>query len=424
LHSTPSFTTSASNKPIKWLPLPRLHTDDWEREAAVTDRLLAQLIAMCAGHPRSIEYVRAERPNVNRDDVGDLLRTIAGRFGGSGVDFNLTWSFLAPAFTGVALRPDERSGTATLAQAVAGGALQNALEDASSALKALVPQPSLFILYAHAVDLLSSDDANVRALCVKKIVRLVTAPVTGFSFETLHAHWHALVVHLYAPSQQPGVRQSVLLCGKTNSGLYRNAVVYVGGDVNIDCNVPSPKVPVLKVVEDISKPTLLEWHVEDDVLVVVRQLTPNQVVLPGATNNAGFDMLVLHQTTDGKPHLLIIECKFSKADAQNALSWYQRSHAKDGVQHKVEKVRDYLHAVFASSGSGEHVIKKSGVVSADQVTLLIVANRDVVGTFAHDANVWLRSETTRVGFNVGVVTRDNLLARYGRALSSAVAFNI
>jgi hypothetical protein len=63
-------------------------------------------------------------------------------------------------------------------------------------------------------------------------------------------------------------------------------------------------------------------------------------------------------------------------------------------------------------------------VSVDQVMLLIVANRDVVDAFAREANTWLRSDSTGVGFNVGVVTRDKLLARYGKALSSAVAFNI
>jgi hypothetical protein len=122
--------------------------------------------------------------------------------------------------------------------------LQNTLEDALSALKAVVPQPSLFVLYAHASKLLNSHNSSLSAMCIKKIVSLVTGTVDGFSFETLHAHWHALVVHLYAQLQPGAQRSSMLLCGKTNTSLYRNAVVYVGGNIEIDCNGPSPKVPV------------------------------------------------------------------------------------------------------------------------------------------------------------------------------------
>jgi len=108
---------------------------------------------------------------------------------------------------------------------------------------------------------------------------------------------------------------------------------------------------------------------------------------------------------------------------KNALSWY----TSDGVRHKIEKMRDLLGPVFAGAGgatTASNVLTASGIVSAKQVTLLVVAHRVPTANLAVEGAPWLRDAANGVRFNVGVVTRDALLARYGVVLRHAVAFNI
>ncbi len=88
---------------VTWLPLPRLHTDDWEAESAQRQQLLlARWIAMAGGHPQTIVSVRSAFANVtllNNDNALALLRTIAGCVEVS--NFALAWDYLVPAFTGI-----------------------------------------------------------------------------------------------------------------------------------------------------------------------------------------------------------------------------------------------------------------------------------------------------------------------------------
>lgn len=88
---------------VTWLPLPRLHTDDWEAESVQRQQLLlARWIAMAGGHAQTIVSVRSAFANVmllNNDNALALLRTIAG--GVEVSNFALAWDYLVPAFTGM-----------------------------------------------------------------------------------------------------------------------------------------------------------------------------------------------------------------------------------------------------------------------------------------------------------------------------------
>jgi len=108
--------------------------------------------------------------------------------------------------------------------------------------------------------------------------------------------------------------------------LYARALVYVGAEVHIRPCLPT-KQPVLFVNEDISTATGT-WTIQHTTSDVVREMVLGQVVLPGVRNNAGFDSLVLHETVDGKRHLLIIENKYSESDATTSLTWDAK---KDGI---------------------------------------------------------------------------------------------
>ena len=99
----PGFVVTKSNKAVSWLPLPRLHTDDWEAESVQRQQLLlARWIAMAGGHPRTIAAVRlafAEVTLLNNRSALELLSTIAGRV--DVYNFALAWDYLVPAFTGM-----------------------------------------------------------------------------------------------------------------------------------------------------------------------------------------------------------------------------------------------------------------------------------------------------------------------------------
>ena len=144
-----------------------------------------------------------------------------------------------------------------------------------------------------------------------------------------------------------------------------------------------------------------------------------QVVLPGVGNNAGFDSLVLHDTIDGRRHLLIIENRFSEAGATTSLSW---AAAEDGIVKKVQAVRVFLDKVFALKD--EHPIGRSGVARYEQVTFLVVAARNANANFAETATAWLSDKSNGIEFNVGVITRQALLKCYGTPLREATAFTL
>lgn len=394
---------SGSDKPITWLPLKRLRTDDWEKS---DNRVLARLVAMAAGHPRTMAAVIDFVRDRDASQVVSDLRTIATK-PGSNEDFHMTWSFLVPALTGKTMYRDDRFGdSTTFERAVAGGALQNACED-DMALAAQVPQPSLFALYAHAKKL-QETASDLAAKCIVSIVSRVVSSITGFDFESVHAHWHVLIVTLFARRDE---HLSLQLVAHESDALYRNAILYVGNPIHINCRVAAPSTPVLSIREKLSDVVAGEWSISDSI--GVRELTLHQVVLP-ASSNEGFDMLVLHRTSTGVPHLLIIECKFSEKDSATILGW-------PDVQKKIAAVRKFLAAVFALRDA--HPITTSGITTASQVTMLVVANRHETDSFVSSANGWLFNKDNGVRFNVGVVTRESLLAIYGELLRCAVTFN-
>ena len=100
------------------------------------------------------------------------------------------------------------------------------------------------------------------------------------------------------------------------------------------------------------------------------------------------------------------------------LSW---SAEKDGIVHKVVKVREFVDAVLKNPNNP---IVKAGITSVKQVTLVVVANREENAKFVTDAESWLNDKTNNVRFNVTVVARRGLLELYGDAFRNAVAFTI
>ena len=158
VRGAPSFARSGSNKPIDWLVLPRIHTDDWEKDT--TDVLLARLTAMAGGHPRTIANVRQVRreQSANAANIVTHLVRIARK---DFEDFDATWQFLVPAATSVALKPNERfDESLTLERAAACGALQNTLVVDTAPLSAQVK-----ILFSLA--------GCERSICKKKPNRLL-----------------------------------------------------------------------------------------------------------------------------------------------------------------------------------------------------------------------------------------------------------
>jgi hypothetical protein len=292
-----------------------LHTDDWEADES--DLLLARLTAMAAGHPRTIAIVRLVRATYpTESDATNLLMEVVRL---SEVQARLSWQFLVPTFTRLSLEPDARfDNSCTFAQAVAAGALQNAvLRSDIDALPAQVPRPSLFVLYAHATALSRtanlSDFDSIAVQCVRRMIALLASPISGFQFEEFHVHWHTLVMLLY--SRRSDLTRLRLVA--ENSAVYRKPLEFFGQTVELDRNISTPLTPVLKVDQKISDATQVHWNLEHRVYERVRRLEYNQVVLPGETNNEGFDALVLHKTMAGEPHLVILECKCSKSDATN-----------------------------------------------------------------------------------------------------------
>ena len=237
---------------------------------------------------------------------------------------------------GYALSPKDRFDGAwltvgksvTFGEAVSSGALQNSyISTTNDEFTAQVPRPSLFVLYAHVVALLDSPKSQhvtvwdfVAATCLRNMIEYVAAPIDGATFEMFHAHWHALVMLLYA-RRDDGDMDPLSLSAIDNAvAVYTNAIVRHGVDVKLDRLVPTPSNAVVQVSGCLSDAGRTVWH---DNLSGKNEvpLVANQVVLPSAANNVGFDALVMHRTASGEPHLVLIECKNSKVDATTKLRY-------------------------------------------------------------------------------------------------------
>ena len=206
---------------------------------------------------------------------------------------------------------------------VSSGVLQNTyVGSTNDENEPQVPRPSLFVLYAHVVTLLKSASVSnwnfVAATCVRNMIEFVAVPIDGATFEKFHAHWHALVMLLCA---RRGDMEALSLSSTENThALYRNAIVSHGEDITLDRLVPTPKNAVVQVSGRLSDASRTVWHDKVSGLDEV-PLTTNQVVLPGEASNIGFDALVMHRTTSGEPHLVLIECKNSAVNAKTQLRY-------------------------------------------------------------------------------------------------------
>ena len=93
-------------------------------------------------------------------------------------------------------------------------------------------------------------------------------------------------------------------------------------------------------------------------------LEPGHVAFTTHSNNVGFDYCALFETTDGEPHLLLVECK-----SGNDRATVQPTKLVE----KMTKLKKKLKAMF---DAGTHPFVTAGIKSAKQVTVLFNVARE------------------------------------------------
>ena len=94
------------------------------------------------------------------------------------------------------------------------------------------------------------------------------------------------------------------------------------------------------------------------------ELAVGAVVFTTFPTNAGFDYCALFETTDGEPHLLLVECK-----SGNDRATVQQTKLVE----KMTKLKKKLKAMF---DAGTHPFVNAGIKSAKQVTVLFNVARE------------------------------------------------
>ena len=94
------------------------------------------------------------------------------------------------------------------------------------------------------------------------------------------------------------------------------------------------------------------------------ELAAGAVVFTTFPTNAGFDYCALFETTDGEPHLLLVECK-----SGNDRATVQPTKLVE----KMTKLKKKLKAMF---DAGTHPFVNAGIKSAKQVTVLFNVARE------------------------------------------------
>jgi hypothetical protein len=131
------------------------------------------------------------------------------------------------------------------------------------------------------------------------------------------------------------------------------------------------------------------------------------------TSITAFDLATRFESESGETHLLLIECKFSAADATTVLGW------PNDLENKFANLKRDLALMFANP---EHLFRRSGITSARQVTYLVMPMRAMTDTLLNEAVKWCAAQPANEMFNAAILEREALLQLYGPTLRDALAF--
>jgi hypothetical protein len=402
---------TGSNRPLQWCLLPLLA---WRPEAK--EPLVRRLLAMAAGHARTMQWVRE---GALSKDFHNAMLLPGADFGASLCAYvTKQWTtnlrilptafrgFVAPALIGVSMRYDAQVENHTFAQAVVCGALINT--DATktragvveAAHESAVPTISVFLLAC-----VGGDDCNALVNC------LCAYDLSGAAYERLHALWETVVRRLYFENRVLyGCETLTLLSDATapvvgDMALYRGVMLFGARRVHVRASAARS---VLSLAEKLSDADVCEWH-ELATSAMVDAIAVGQTVVPGKSNVA-FDLATLFETAEGGRHLLLVECKYSAPESGTTLQ-------QSDVVPKLANLQSLLPAMLANP---QHLFVRSGISRPEQVSFLIVPMRDATGVLAGQVSTWVVG--SRPAFDVGLLSRDALLELYGPSLRGAMVF--
>ena len=136
----------------------------------------------------------------------------------------------------------------------------------------------------------------------------------------------------------------------------------------------------------------------------ITKLRPFDIIYSRAENQAGFDLFVLVNDADYRPHLLLLELKQSKkAETKIPTS---------ALAEKITLVADRLDELLEKP-----LVRDAGITSASQVTLCFATLSDLAG----DVDQKLHATAQGMPFNVVVLDRPALKTHFGPSLAPAIA---
>eukprot|EP00005_Dracoamoeba_jomungandri_P003999 CAMPEP_0174249778 /NCGR_PEP_ID=MMETSP0439-20130205/119_1 /TAXON_ID=0 /ORGANISM="Stereomyxa ramosa, Strain Chinc5" /LENGTH=865 /DNA_ID=CAMNT_0015329681 /DNA_START=207 /DNA_END=2804 /DNA_ORIENTATION=- len=392
--------STSSSRPIAWLPLQPLDTTYWENEAG--DEYASRLFAMSGGHPRTIQFLLKElKKRVEGLDASlAIMERVAVSLQVQSLRQISRWIFPAILATEYEV-VDDRGNPTNVMIAIERGILINAVVT-TKRLEPVVPKLSLFLLYSFVKD---KEPLLLRLL--SQLIRQLCTPVGGFGFEDIHSLRELIVLNLIG---KPGRCWEIFSTETdTRDPLYAGAR-YVTDPTPITFQVQG-QTCWYKISKALASPTSTGWTVQSSILGNCRELSylPVPIVLASNfTNNKGFDIAELLPTACG-PHLILIECKYSKGTANTSFS-------KSDCDTKAALVDAFLSGVMENK---EHPFHRCGIDSKNKVTLIFVLHREC------DQVALLRDPkdlTNQFEFGIAIMPVYSLRKCYGPTLSSAVGF--
>ena len=134
-------------------------------------------------------------------------------------------------------------------------------------------------------------------------------------------------------------------------------------------------------------------------------------------NNEAFDSALIVQPAtpaNAKPHLVLFENKFSRANAKNRFTTTELTDKVKGAHKKLGKL-------FADT-THEHPFRLAGIAGADQVTLcFVVLRKDSTSDDTLQDELYELNSELSIAFNVVLLDHAALKQHYGDTLAPSLA---
>ncbi|GES92830.1 hypothetical protein GLOIN_2v1783590 [Rhizophagus clarus] len=415
--------TTASGRPISWIPLRKLEfsesialfskfIEELERlgqENADRVFIIKKCISDCNGHPRTLEslysLLNGNETVLKTANFAAIIEMLINKI----TNDYITFPVVKLALLGEYVRLDEEVAVTTknvlmVKDLITSGVYINSLTNIEDSTQ-VIPTLNLVGLYYFCTKNKVVGDAKAVAEILKNIFHTEdyfdTGSNDGKAFEKFHMNWELLYRALQDSTEEKNEADLHEIYGLPSQGVkiitQRKNIVKLQRDIEF-----SPNGDIIDIKGNVIEDQDLEKY----------------MFVPIKSNNSGFEMAMFEKKANGRGYIAInIECRFSWPDSETTLSnkivdKYNRMKTK-----YLPHVKSGPQMVRRSKGSEVELtdsrtcIGKLGMVIEDIYLILVVWRN--IGTLSREV---MDNE------NIIVVKKENLEKIYSPSLVSRPQF--